>query len=199
MENYQNLIISSLLSNIKKVYDRAGKDKKFPNYISKISDKENMENLLNHSKEIALLIDKYSSSKDKFSNQPLESVFNVFRTNLNNNKTSFSLDSDEFIPKPKSSINKNDYSNIVKELELNIDKVLENKELNNVLSIMEHNLSKVPFKTSGEKIYDISIYDNAKLTAALIGCNYYSFIENNQSDKNYILLSADVSGIQNFI
>lgn len=199
MEYYQNLVISSLVSNIKKVYDRAGKDKKFPNYISKISDKENMENLLNHSKEIALLIDKYSSSKDKFSNQPLESVFNVFRTNLNNNKTSFSLDSDEFIPKTKSSINKNDYSNIVKELDLNIDKVLENKELNNLLSIMEDKLSKVPLKTSGEKIYDISIYDNAKLTAALIGCNYYSFIENNQSDKNYILLSADVSGIQSFI
>ena len=86
VEYYQNLVISSIVSNIKKVYDRAGKDKKFPNYISKISDKENMENLLNHSKEIALLIDKYSSSKDKFSNQPLESVFNVFRTNLNNNK-----------------------------------------------------------------------------------------------------------------
>ena len=161
VEYYQNLVISSLVSNIKKVYDRAGKDKKFPNYISKISDKENMENLLNHSKEIALLIDKYSSSKDKFSNQPLESVFNVFRTNLNNNKTSFSLDSDEFIPKTKSSINKNDYSNIVKELDLNIDKVLENKELNNLLSIMEDKLSKVPLKTSGEKIYDISIYDNA--------------------------------------
>ena len=199
VENYQNLIISSLVSNIKKIYDRAGKDKKFPNYISKISDKENMEKILNHSKEIALLIDKYSPGKDKFSNQPLESVFNVFRTNLNNNKTSFTLNCDEFIPKSKSSINKNDYSNIVKELELNIDKVLENKELNNMLSIMEPKLSKVPLKTNGEKIYDISIYDNAILTAALIGCNYYSFIENNQSDKNYILLSADVSGIQSFI
>lgn len=83
---------------------------------------------------------------------------------------------------------------------------------NSLLHILEASASYVPSSTSTSEIPDISLYDHLKLTGAAAGClylylefksitNYKKWFsqKNHRSEPCFLLVSADVSGIQNFI
>ena len=90
------------------------------------------------------------------------------------------------------------------------------KTVNLVLSTFEENLSMVPPDTYIKHTNDVSLYDHLKLTTA-IGTAMYSFVQSEHADwlakggKNFpwdkdfkneqafLLVKADISGIQDFI
>lgn len=170
----------------------------------KIKQKKFKHNHKNKSKKV-----KNKQVYNKLDNDidtPLESIFNIFRYNKSEKyKVVYKAKKDKeliYMPIENESIKNSvkDYDNLVLEIKKDLEKALDNKNLNNLMNILEENLSTVPCKVSGEEIYDISLYDNAKLVAALAGCKYfYSKEEDSESDKEYMLVSADISGIQNFI
>lgn len=181
----------------------------------KIEEKQyanKQENINNKSKKKKFKHNHQSKSKktknqktyDKPDNSietPLESIFNIFRYDAeHSNKKFYRADKDkELLDMPIKNTTK-DYDNLVLEIKKDLEKSLENEDLNALMTILEGNLSTVPCKLNGEDIYDISLYDNVKLTAALAGCKYFYLKEDgHEDDKEYMLVSADISGIQNFI
>lgn len=138
---------------------------------------------------------------------PLESIFNIFKYDENQQeKIIYQL---EGAGVKKSKVNKkdnsvknsaDDYKKIISCIESEIENLFENKDLNSILDLLEKNLFKIPCKINEENLYDISLYDHMKLQIALAGCKYYySKEEKSEYDNQYILVSADISGIQNFI
>ena len=181
----------------------------------KIEEKQyanKQENINNKSKKKKFKHNHQSKSKktknqktyDKPDNSietPLESIFNIFRYDAeHSNKKFYRADKDkELLDMPIKNTTK-DYDNLVLEIKKDLEKSLEHEDLNALMTILEGNLSTVPCKLNGEDIYDISLYDNVKLTAALAGCKYFYLKEDeHEDDKEYMLVSADISGIQNFI
>lgn len=85
--------------------------------------------------------------------------------------------------------------------------------LNSLLAVLESTLSFVPSSTQKSEIGDISLFDHSKVTAAIAGAlleyldekkiyNYKDKLVNNKSsydDKAFLLVSMDISGIQDFI
>lgn len=151
---------------------------------------------------------------------PLEPVFNIL--NGNNQKKYYhtgTLDEKEGINFPtgeKEIFDEHFYYSVR-------DNILENLRginvwqevyINSLLEIMEGNLSYVPSSTVRGELADISLFDHVKLTAALNACIYDYLKENEVGDyreelfqnaKNFyekeafVLLSMDISGIQDFI
>lgn len=103
------------------------------------------------------------------------------------------------------------------------DNVLENlrgihvwqeEYINSLLEILEGNLSYVPSSTAKGELADISLFDHLKLTGAINACIYDYLNEQEIRDykeellknakifydkKAFVLLSMDISGIQDFI
>ncbi len=86
--------------------------------------------------------------------------------------------------------------------------------VNSVINIMESLLSFVPSSTNTDEIADISLYDHSNLTACIASCMYDYFQEkkvNNyrelcfenskklRQEDVFLLVRADISGIQDFI
>lgn len=150
---------------------------------------------------------KQVNNVNQYVNTPLESIFNIFRYNKNQTvKLIYNIDIQNKLLKMPVLVNdlkneKKDYDTIILELNKVLTDLLKNEDLNSIIDLIEKTMSTVPCKLSGEQIYDISLYDNTKLIAALAGCNYYFSKEENleENEQQYILVSADISGIQNFI
>lgn len=66
-----------------------------------------------------------------------------------------------------------------------------------LLSLLKKYTSTIPFTQSTDT--DISLYDYAKTSAALAVCLYDISKEEKQTDKPFVLIGADISGIQNYI
>ena len=99
----------------------------------------------------------------------------------------------------------------------NLKKILDeklNKDLNvnSLLELLESIMTYIPSSTNTKQNADISLFDHSKTTAAIAHCMKKYFEENNISDlktklylnpnrdeKYFLLLSADISGIQDFI
>jgi len=101
-----------------------------------------------------------------------------------------------------------DFMHVLKSMDIEKDSV------NSFLKLAEVFLSYVPSSTNIEEVPDISLYNHLKMTAAISSCLYLYFkdrgIENYKEecfnkkyelrDKNvFLLVTADISGIQNFI
>jgi len=86
--------------------------------------------------------------------------------------------------------------------------------LNSVYSLLEAYLSYVPSSTAKDEVADISLFDHSSLTAAMAACmldwareksisNYKDVFFTNKdafrNQKAFLLVHADVSGIQEFI
>lgn len=86
--------------------------------------------------------------------------------------------------------------------------------INSLLNVLETTLCYVPSSTAKGELADISLYDHVKLTAAINSCiyqylqeqgadNYRELLYDSSNEfyekKAFLLYSADVSGIQNFI
>lgn len=150
----------------------------------------------------------------------LQSVFNVFRT-AEGKETAFQLRGlvqDERLLYPKEHIQATagQYAAIMHVLEANFrTKSPADMTVNELLQILENTMTYVPSSTAvGEKA-DISLYDHQKLTAAFAVSMYVYFKEKGitnykkacystqcevyRNEPMYLLVSGDISGIQEFI
>lgn len=98
-----------------------------------------------------------------------------------------------------------------------LKKIIDNNLGNNItpnslLELLESTMTYVPSSTDAKQNLDISLFDHSKTTAAIASCIYEYFVENNITDykdrlyknpnhdeKYFLLVSGDISGIQDFI
>lgn len=96
-----------------------------------------------------------------------------------------------------------------------ITKDISKISINQLLQIIEEGFSYVPSSTSREQVCDISLYVHSKITSAVASCmklyfdekqiqDYKKYCFNSGSkifrnEKIYLLISGDISGIQDFI
>ncbi len=154
---------------------------------------------------------------------PLYSIFNLVKNdNVSTEKaygvSSFDMNSlviyseDVQVAKNKSteyaySLVYDKFNDIFKELNFGEDVV------DSVLQLIESTCSYIPSSTACAEVPDISLYNHLKLTAAYASCMYSFCVSNNLMDfrhmffdtqtfrdeKAFLFLSADLSGIQNYI
>ncbi|MCI8284803.1 MAG: type III-A CRISPR-associated protein Cas10/Csm1 [Firmicutes bacterium] len=151
---------------------------------------------------------------------PLESIFNHFKKN--NHKHYYApamLGRDESINYPsdeKKPFTQEQYDKIKLQMTDALKRGItwDFHYINSLLEILESAAAYIPSSTSKKEVADISLYDHSKLTAAISSCIYMylqSTGEHNYKEclfKNaeefykrdaFLLFSADISGIQNFI
>ena len=106
---------------------------------------------------------------------------------------------------------KDKYGNLKKHLNENINNI---KNPNSLLQLLESLTSFIPSSTDISQTPDISLFDHLKITAALSSCMYSYFEDNNiknykqycydevkkyRDEQYFLLVSADISGVQDFI
>lgn len=114
-------------------------------------------------------------------------------------------------PLPKQDIfaTQDKYYELKKIIDDNLEKDISP---NSLLELLESTMTYITSSTDNEQNSDISLFDHSKITAAIASCLYQYFEENNISDykknlvtsydddkKYYMLVSGDISGIQDFI
>lgn len=155
---------------------------------------------------------------------PLESVFNLFgKPEAGENKTGFHLmglleDGQKMMyPASAGSLQATPdaYMSLRQYLEKNFAECPPDEmPPNELLQIWEAVGSYIPSSTAKDEAADISLYDHQKLTAALAACMYdYFAVKEIQDYRSYcfkdaqrlrkepvfLLVNADLSGIQNFL
>lgn len=150
-------------------------------------------------------------------NRPLESVYNllnnsekeaVYKVSPIESEVKYTTDLSNYNAGP-------DYTNIVLGLKEGLKGIEFNGEyVNSLLELSEAYLSYIPSSTYRGEVADISLFDHAKLTAALAACivlylqsndrsNYQQELFANSSafynEKAFCMFSCDISGIQPFI
>ncbi len=150
---------------------------------------------------------------------PLASIFNIL--NNNDDKYAYEEGTLEFqngISFPKDNAKQYDtsfYNSLVQGIKDGLKSVsLTEKHINSVLELLEGYLTYIPSSTSKKEIPDISLFDHSKTTAAIAACiynylkekdidDYKTLLFDNAKDfyneKCFLLLSCDMSGIQDFI
>lgn len=178
---------------------------------------------------IVYMADNIAASTDRRKNDrgdygfektmPLQSIFNI----LNGNHQEFYYkpgilkDNGEisFPQKEKIPFDETFYAQVKHSLTENLkDMEWSIEYVNSLLEVLETMLSYVPSSTAKGELADISLYDHAKVTAAVSSCMYQFLQENNITDyktvlwkkgqefykeKVFLLFSMDISGIQDFI
>ncbi|NLD46908.1 MAG: type III-A CRISPR-associated protein Cas10/Csm1, partial [Clostridiaceae bacterium] len=159
----------------------------------------------------------------------LESVFNVVLTSKKKEETkkAFSLkrtfEQERKIMLPEmeadnARVSTSEYAQIYEKFnkELSDGGVNFSKPgyVNSLINIMEGLLSFVPSSTNTEEISDISLFEHSSLTACIASCIHDYFQENKinnyrelcfennkklRQEEIFLLVRADISGIQNFI
>lgn len=153
----------------------------------------------------------------------LESVFNVFDKQDMETKGFYLrglLEQDDLLLYPadtaKMKADQSAYKALQKRLEENFQRrPPQAMEPNELMQVLEAVMSYMPSSTARGEAADISLYDHQKLTAALGACMYDYFQEQGINDhrkycygseqrkmrevQTYLLVSADLSGIQDFI
>lgn len=149
----------------------------------------------------------------------LFSVFNILNGNKESKKYSAkTLDKKEGINLPSNEVveaNESFYSRVISGIKENL-KYLDNSKdyLNSYLQVLENYLTFVPSSTQMSEYVDISLYDHVKMTAMFASSIYDFLIENEllnfkdklfqntksfYDEKAFLLVSADISGIQSYI
>lgn len=148
-----------------------------------------------------------------------ESIFNIL--NKNNGNSAYQpamLTEKEGINFPVTddiTYSESFYAKVVDTLKNAIRGIEQTHEyVNSLVEISEACLSYVPSSTQTGELRDISLFDHVKLTSALALCIYEyakyknitnfkdTFFKNSDlfyKEKSFLLYSADISGIQNFI
>ncbi|HZK00284.1 MAG TPA: type III-A CRISPR-associated protein Cas10/Csm1, partial [Tissierellaceae bacterium] len=155
---------------------------------------------------------------------PLHSVFNQLNIHRNDRKGGYKLKPslmqkgviipEEDLQSLRVTTSQGGYGEIVSIIKKSLSEMSGNLDSpNSLLKLLESTASGVPSSTSTKEIPDISIYDHSKITCALASCMYIYAEENNIKDykktffesrkfrkeKSFLLVSGDVSGIQDFI
>ena len=150
---------------------------------------------------------------------PLSSIFNI----LNGNNQDYTYDIKTIYddgqannPAPNGgNYSEGVYNGIIERIKQCITAIeLTDAYVNSLLSVLEATQSFVPSSTDKSQLCDISLYDHCKITAAIAGCMLEYLNENNIKDyrevlfekgsttyetQAFIMMSLDISGIQNFI
>lgn len=113
------------------------------------------------------------------------------------------------LKKANISASQDKYLDLIKIIDDNLTKDITP---NSLLELLESTMTYVPSSTNAEQNLDISLFDHSKTTAAIASCIYEYFVENNITDykdrlyenpnhdeKYFLLVSGDISGIQDFI
>jgi CRISPR-associated protein Csm1 len=153
---------------------------------------------------------------------PLENVFNSF-AGSGTAKTGFYLrglleEKRMLYPVNATDIqaSSSEYKKIIETLKHNfVKKSPVDMTINELLRIMEGTMSYIPSSTAKNEVADISLYDHQRMTAAYAICMYRYFDDQNITDYRsmcygkayrelrnkdmYLLVSGDISGIQDFI
>ena len=159
----------------------------------------------------------------------LESVFNVVLTSKKKEETkkafslkgTFEQETKIMLPEMEaenSRVSTSEYAQIYekfnKELSDGGVDFSNSGYVNSVINIMESLLSFVPSSTNTEEVSDISLFDHSNLTACIASCMYDYFQENKiknyrefcfennkklRHEEIFLLVRADISGIQDFI
>ena len=153
---------------------------------------------------------------------PLESVFNIFGgsdlEHQNNKYLMRGLDPEGDFNYPVSggcNSSADKYSEFVEVLQSNFQRAsVSQMEENELLRIMEDVASYIPSSTNMDEVCDISLFINSKVTAAIAACMKQYFDANKINNyrqlcykdnkkfrdcRAFMLVSGDISGIQDFI
>ncbi len=108
-------------------------------------------------------------------------------------------------PQKRAAFNEDltdDYRNLWDSFIKEFGKIHNKYDFSTILAILRKYASTIPsavYKSDA----DISLYDHAKTTAALAVCRYefnkVNVLEDNDTQKVYLTITGDISGIQNFI
>ena len=200
MVNYTKLLIDSLLQNAVKVFNENGESHFLRDAVGCQNNSADIENTI---VDIAGRIIGYGF-RNVSGEGCLDSVFNTLNT-ISAEKYGYNaheLDKTANYPLLEKCITNS--SEYFKKADAAIAKWVSENEIllktaNELLGIMEKYLSYIP------KSGDVSLYDDAKMTAALALCiannvetarlDFDYFMEN----KSFLMFSCDFSGIQKFI
>lgn len=173
-------------------------------------------------KQVAAAVDRKEGGEreEEFDQSlPLRSIFN--RLNGKNGNAHYErvlLNPKAGVPYPTEEAFRSD-AGFFQEAERRLEEVLKDFALSeeylySLLSVLEEILSYLPLDTKKREDADISLYDHVKMTAAVAEClfqalesrgirDYRSYVleqeERAWEDRNFLLFSMDVSGIQDFI
>lgn len=166
-----------------------------------------------------------TQSSSENPNVGMESVFNIFGTSeVKDKETGFvgrmltdCADMVYPIPITEITVQKSDYEQILGTIKNRFD-IRSPKDMssNEILNLLENVATNIPYSTVDSEPSDVSLYDHSKLTAAFAMCMYRYFQEHNIADyKKYcddeagrkelsereifLLVSGDISGVQQFI
>lgn len=153
-------------------------------------------------------------------NIPLDSIYNVLFLRKDEDKLQYELNDlkeDNKINMPKSitEVSTGKYLKIENELKNVLSKYrFETDNPNSLIYILKNLTSYIPSSTNVSQFVDISLYEHLKLTAAIASCmylyteeknitdykdRYFIKAEQNRDKKEYLMVSMELSGIQNFI
>ncbi|MCI9247276.1 MAG: type III-A CRISPR-associated protein Cas10/Csm1 [Clostridia bacterium] len=149
---------------------------------------------------------------------PLDSIYNIIKYNEDDEKYKYDLDdlNDDYkinIPKKFETVTIGKYIKIKEELKRVLTGYNFQKDNpNSLIYILKNLLSYVPSSTNIAQFADISLYEHLKLTAGLASCMYLYckeksnmdykskyYLNVNSDEKEYIISSIDLSGVQKFI
>lgn len=157
-----------------------------------------------------------NSNETNKSSSPLISIFSEIQ--INDNKKS----EEHYVPLEKINLGKTSFENLKPKLssEMNEDLKADYKRLyneftdelnglnrfdfNTVLALMKKYTSTMPY-SDNVSLRDISLFDHSKVTTALAVCRYLfdrdseEKLDETDSQKVYLAVNGDISGIQKFI
>lgn len=150
---------------------------------------------------------------------PLSSIFNILNGNTQDYAYNLEMISDYGkANEPAKSVTayaEGNYQQIIENIKNCLSAIeLTDAYVNSLLCILEATESFVPSSTDKSQLCDISLYDHSKITAAVAACIFEYMQENDIEDFNaylfknaesaykekaFMLMSMDISGIQDFI
>lgn len=149
---------------------------------------------------------------------PLDSIYNIIKYNEDDEKYKYDLDdlNDNYkinMPRKFETVTIGKYIKIKEELKRVLAKYnFQTDNPNSLIYILKNLLSYVPSSTNITQFADISLYEHLKLTAGLASCMYLYckeknnidykskyYLKVNRNEKEYIISSIDLSGVQKFI
>ena len=208
-EEEARLIIGSLLHN------RVGQD-------VWQEERELLVNLMDIADELACLVNNVQKDTDLAEpdpSVPLQSIFNILNGNhqkMHYRPRTISPDGKPNYPTEDAvTLSDSFYRNIRKKLSEHLENVQWTAGyINSLLSLMETELSYIPAYRTADGMADISLYDHARMSAAIVSCLYasrgvqgpwiyYLYHPEKEPEFNdkklFLFCTMDISGIQEFI
>lgn len=167
---------------------------------------------------------EYENQYFKFDKHtPLYSVFNIInsdRLGTTNGKFHFSKETNiEYPTNEKIQYTSGNYTNLMKDMSYDLENKLKvtEQDFSSLLQWTESLWQYVPSSTNKKQLIDISLYDHSRITCAIASCIFDYLNENNihnyketlfskyektkefYQNEAFLLLSMDMSGIQEFI